>query len=615
MKRLLLRALLGALLVVAIFAVLLPGRTAQAQLLSPGPMSKAHASIDGDAHCGDCHSSGKRVDQGACLKCHGDIGARLAAGKGLHGLQYRGKACEGCHVEHLGSGALLRWPGGDPSALDHSQTGWNLNGAHKTTPCRNCHKNGNMRGAPSFLGAPTTCVGCHKDPHENRFGGTCTGCHNEVDWKQLDLKTFNHDLSRYPLKGAHTTVACAKCHFEPPKYTGLKFQACADCHKDPHEGRLGPTCEDCHELTKWKPVTFSGAGAKHPGTSLGNGHAGVLCRTCHDKGNLVAPSKGSECVSCHAPVHQAPFGRKCASCHASILWVGLPRSIGLASHARTIYPLTGKHDAVACSACHKVEIRRDKRYTTLAFGRCADCHADKHSGEFAKNDKGECAPCHTTAGYRPTLFGAEAHSQTAFPLVGKHVASPCLSCHTAAAPRLDLHVTKQACADCHANPHGDQFAKEMAQGGCAHCHEANGWNLPKIDHSIWPLTGAHATTQCDSCHHATPEDKKLGRGASYRGVPRDCGGCHDDQHLGQFRLTQPVLECNKCHGTVAWKIPKFDHLARTGWALTGGHATTPCAGCHTMTQVQARQTVRWRGLSQDCRFCHANPHEGARASL
>lgn len=601
------RWLLCVLLVV-LAAVAIP-RAARAQLLSPGPLSRPHASLEGDAHCNDCHSSGKRVDESACLKCHGDLGARIAAGKGLHGMQYRGKACEGCHVEHVGAGGLMRWPGGGPELLDHAQTGWPLDGAHKTTPCRKCHNNVNSRGNATFLGLPTTCTPCHKDAHESRLGNNCLGCHNVVAWTQLDLKSFNHDQARFPLRGAHATVQCAKCHSDPPKYVGLKFQACTDCHKDPHAGRLGPTCQDCHEDTKWKPVTFSHGAARHPGTSLANGHAGVACRTCHDRGNLAAPSRGSECVSCHAPVHDAPFGRKCGGCHASIQWVGLPRSVGLASHARTAYPLTGKHDDVACGECHKPEVRRDLRYRKLAFARCADCHQDRHSGEFAKADGGECAPCHTTGGFRRTLFDANAHAQTRFPLAGKHVASPCLACHTAPPPRLDLHVSKQACADCHANPHGDQFAKEMAQGGCAHCHEATGWNLPRIDHSTWPLTGAHATALCESCHHATPEDRKAGRGASYRGVPRDCGGCHTDPHLGQFRLTQPVLECNACHATADWKIARFDHAAQTGWALTGAHATTECAKCHTMTPVLAGQTARWRGLSTDCRFCHANPHQ------
>ncbi len=613
MKRTLVRVVLG---VAVAFLVMVSARVARAQLLSPGPMSKAHASLEGDTHCSECHSSGKRVDQSGCLKCHGDLGGRIAAGQGLHGRQFKGQACEKCHAEHLGARALMRWPGGDQTKLDHAQTGWPLNGAHQTTACNKCHTKSNARGNPTFLGLGTTCVPCHKDQHQGRFGATCLNCHNETAWKELNLKTFDHDLSKFPLRGAHQKVLCAKCHMEPPKYVGLKFAVCQDCHKDVHDGRLGPSCPDCHEDTKWKPVTFKHGGAKHPGTSLGNGHAQVACKTCHDKGNLVAPSKGRECASCHRPIHKAPFGRACGSCHASIQWLGLARSVGLAAHPRTEYPLTGKHEATPCAGCHKPEIPREARYRKLAFGRCADCHEDKHKGEFVKADKGECAPCHATPGFYPTLFSVVSHATTRFPLIGKHIATPCSECHKAARPRMDLHVVKQVCADCHANPHGNQFAKEMAIGGCAQCHESNGWKLPKIDHRIWPLTGVHATAQCDSCHHPTPEDRKKGSGASYRGVPRNCGGCHEDIHLGQFRMKAPVQECDKCHSTKAFKIPGFDHVAITGWALTGKHAKAECVKCHAMAPVrgEAKPTIRWRLSSNECKFCHANPHE-ARAEL
>jgi hypothetical protein len=595
-----------------VLLLLIPARVSYAQFLSPGPLAKAHASVEGDQHCNDCHSSGKRVDQAACLKCHSDLGARINAGQGLHGLQYKGKACEGCHVDHLGpSASITKWPGGDSSRLEHALTGWPLDGAHKTTACNKCHNKPNARGNPTFLGASSNCTSCHKDPHEGRFGSTCTSCHNEAIWRDLKLDTFNHDQARYPLKGAHQTVACVKCHSDlPPKYVGLKFGACTDCHKDPHVGRLGAACIDCHDEAKWKPVNFQHKGARHPGLSLGGGHASVLCVTCHDRGNLVSPSKGTACVGCHRPVHEAPFGRACANCHSSIQWLGLPRTVGLSSHGLTSYPLTGKHEEVNCAGCHKAELSRDARYRKLAFARCVDCHQDKHGGEFAASEGGECKKCHTTTGYRPTLFASEAHASTRFPLLGKHVASPCSSCHTASRPRLDLRVARQACLDCHANPHGNQFAKEMAQGGCAHCHEATGWNLPKIDHSSWPLTGAHATAQCDSCHHPTPEDRKSGRGGSYRGVPRNCGGCHDDAHLGQFRLKQPVFECDKCHSTQTYKIPSFDHQAMTGWGLTGAHAKVECAKCHGTANVSGeRPTTRWRLASRECNFCHANPHE------
>ncbi|HLK36254.1 MAG TPA: cytochrome c3 family protein, partial [Polyangiaceae bacterium] len=454
------------------------------------------------------------------------------------------------------------------------------------------------------------CTSCHKDRHDGRFGTGCQGCHDETAWSSLHLQSFDHDQARYALRGAHATVPCAKCHFDPPKYTGLKFALCGDCHRDPHAGRLGTSCTDCHGDLRWKPVSFAHTGAKHPGVSLGGGHASLPCQACHDRGNLSSPSKGTECVSCHKPVHEAPLGRACASCHGAIQWLGLARSVGLAVHPRTVYPLTGRHLDVACAGCHRPELAPDRRYRRLAFDRCADCHQDRHGGEFQSADHGECKLCHATAGFRPTLFGVDLHAATAFPLVGKHLAAPCSACHKASRPRLNLHVPKQACSDCHANPHGDQFAKEMAQGGCAHCHDPRGWDLPKFDHSTWPLTGAHATAQCDSCHHPTPEDRKAGHGASYRGVARNCSGCHDDVHLGQFRLTRPALECNRCHATTQFKIPDFDHKAVTGWELTGAHEKTPCAKCHPATTMAGeRQVVRWRGPSTECAFCHANPHE------
>jgi hypothetical protein len=588
-------------------AALVVVRLASAQLLSPGPLSRAHASLEGDARCNDCHSTDKRVAVDACLGCHKDIGARIAAGQGLHGRQYKGKACEGCHAEHLGGGTPVRWPGGDPSRLDHALTGWVLKGAHQTTGCNKCHDKGNARGAHTYLGAQTACASCHKDVHDNRFGANCASCHEERAWKNVVLNAFNHDLARYPLRGAHQTTPCAKCHADPPKYTGLDFGTCTSCHEDIHRGRFAPPCTNCHTEVGWKPASFRSG--RHPGPSLANGHARVACRSCHDRGNLAAPSKGTACVSCHAPVHEAPFGTACVKCHASIEWLGLPRSVGLGAHPATTFPLTGSHERTECAGCHKPSLPEPARYRGLASARCADCHEDKHRGEFAKRNRGECAPCHTTAGFRSTTFGLLAHASTRFPLEGAHTASPCSECHTAPRPRLDLRVSQKACASCHQNPHGDQFVREMKQDGCAHCHEPNGWHLPKIDHGTWPLTGAHAAADCDSCHQPTKEDRKAGRGASYRGVPRNCAGCHADAHLGQFRLTQPVLECDRCHGTSAFAVPNFDHEGVAGWALTGAHTKAACGKCHTRaTLTNQQETTRWRLPSAECSVCHANPH-------
>jgi hypothetical protein len=596
--------------IVVVAAMLASGR-ARAQLLSPGPLGQGHASLEGDQHCGDCHASGKRIDAALCLKCHTDIGARVAAGQGLHGREYKGQPCEKCHADHRGAGSrLIRWPGGDREKLDHAQTGWPLEHAHKPVGCDKCHNKANARGAKTYLGLSTACASCHKDPHAGRFGGSCTTCHDDVLWTSLRLDQLDHSKTRYPLRGAHQRTPCAKCHAgQPPKYLGIPFGSCQDCHKDPHAGRLGAQCAGCHDEEAWTKITF--AKTPHPGVSLGGGHAPVRCAKCHDRGNKAAPSRGTECVACHAPVHKAPFGRTCGTCHASIQWLGLARGVGLAAHARTSYALTGKHVDTACTACHKPELARNERFRALKSERCIDCHKDNHKGEFAALRQGECGPCHATSGFRPTLFGVQAHAATKFPLEGSHTSVACAGCHTEPRPRVNLHVAKQTCADCHANPHGDQFAAEMKRGGCAECHVTTSFRRAKFDHSTWPLTGAHATAHCESCHHPTPEDRKQGKGASYRGVPRACGGCHDDAHDGQFRAKAPVHECDKCHSTKVFKIPSFDHAALTGYALTGGHAKLECARCHFKEKLKnGGESVRWRLPSKECGDCHKNPHGG-----
>lgn len=348
----------------------------------------------------------------------------------------------------------------------------------------------------------------------------------------------------------------------------------------------------------------------HPKLSLANGHARVACNKCHDRGNNRPPSKGSRCASCHRPVHVARFGNDCKDCHASIKWVGLPEETGRTNHSKTRYPLAGKHTSVACTECHEPQRPLAKRYRGLQFSACVGCHRDSHEGEFAQRNNGECAQCHTVNGFTPTLFGFAEHATTKLPLDGKHRATPCSGCHPGARPRLSFVQPKQACADCHANPHGTQFAAEMAKGGCASCHTTLDWHQAKIDHSIWPLVGAHTRTACASCHG---EQKQGAEPAAYRGIPRECEGCHDDIHAGQFRQSQPVKSCDTCHTPETFALAStFDH-GKTRWPLQGKHRPLPCDKCHrTETLRNGTTAVRWRLGYTQCKDCHANPHQEGR---
>ncbi|MCB9595222.1 MAG: hypothetical protein H6719_21065 [Sandaracinaceae bacterium] len=583
---------------------------AHAQLLSPGPLASDHSEIDGDSNCSRCHESGRRIAPSRCNQCHGDVGRTMSAGTGLHGRQYRGQSCGECHVEHRGrSGHLVRWPGGSQQRLDHAQTGWPLHGAHARPGCDDCHRQRNSRGHRTFLGASRQCASCHEDPHSGRFGRDCSSCHQDTRWSAVELTDFDHSRTRYALRGAHQRVDCAGCHHSPPRYRGIAFGQCSSCHQDPHAGRYGAECSSCHTETAW--TDLGDMRAHHPGLRLSGGHQDAACGDCHDVGVDRAPSRGSACASCHRPVHEADLGRRCERCHGSIRWLGLPRGIGLRAHEQTPFPLIGEHVDTPCQDCHTRERPRDERYRGLAYDTCASCHQDAHGGEFAARDGGECRACHDERGFSPTLFGVAAHAGTGFALQGLHAAVACGGCHQGERPRLDWHLTNRACADCHQNPHGEQFAAEMRTGGCESCHNASGWDRPSIDHSSWTLDGAHALVACVACHSPSEEDRRTGQGASYRGVPRECAGCHEDEHAGQFRLSEPRRECTDCHDTASFAIAHFDHEATASYPLVGHHAQAECSACHAAAQLTGgAEVTRWRLGYRECRDCHRDPHAG-----
>lgn len=602
----------GTLIRVFVVAVCMWGGdlgTANAQLFSPGPLSNDHKKWEGDSNCNQCHAEGKRISNERCLNCHKELAARYRVGKGLHGLQYRGRNCSECHGEHLGRSAkLIRWPGGKKEALNHSLTGWALRGKHKEQKCAGCHK----REDGSFLGLSAKCGSCHDDVHEGRLGPDCASCHNEIGWKSIRMGSFDHDKTRFPLRGKHAEQECAECHGEPAKYKGLEFGDCVACHEDNHDGRFkARKCASCHVETGFRH--FAKIKRRHPGVSLQAGHSNVSCAQCHKNKLDVTPPQGKACVSCHKPVHDAPFGKNCASCHASIVWLGLPERLGYRVHSRTVFPLRGAHEKVKCAACHLPTLPQAKRYRGLEYEACASCHEDPHEWAFISKPKvtlkNDCNSCHSENAFEPTTFGVALHAQTTFPLDGMHATVPCLACHKDARPRHNFRVPRQACADCHENPHGSQFEKEMREGGCASCHTTAGFRRPKIDHSIWPLEGAHAQAQCEACHSPSESDRKKGAGASYRGIPRDCVGCHEDIHAGQFLLSDPKKDCPVCHTPEGFGIDDFAHLEQTGFALDGQHEPLECRSCHKLEKLKnGLETERWRlGYSQ-CGDCHANPH-------
>ena len=187
-----------------------------------------------------------RHSRTACENCHKDGLAAARTPTNCYGCHERtdahhgqfGHACEACHTP-------TEWR--TPTFQHDRDTHFPLRGQHKTVRCTLCH-----RGNPREEHLDKSCITCHRtdDTHHGREGTRCDKCHDERGWSQKVL--FDHDATRFPLTGAHTGVACMRCHLSPT----LKEVAreCVGCHlgADVHHGGKGPRCETCHTAASWK---------------------------------------------------------------------------------------------------------------------------------------------------------------------------------------------------------------------------------------------------------------------------------------------------------------------------------------------------------------------------
>jgi hypothetical protein len=83
------------------------------------------------------------------------------------------------------------------------------------------------------------CLQCHRDddPHAGQFADrACDDCHDTGSFR---ITGFDHAKTRYPLDGAHRSVACAACHplvtdhgRAVRRYRPLRM-SCRDCHGEP----------------------------------------------------------------------------------------------------------------------------------------------------------------------------------------------------------------------------------------------------------------------------------------------------------------------------------------------------------------------------------------------
>lgn len=519
-------------------------------LVSPGPLSQVHSDLAGLTQCVSCHTPGRGVEAEKCLACHKDLAERIDAGRGFHRgkgdgctgchLEHQGKdfqllrwipseldhaetgyplvglhrnveACEQCHKPsnaparnksttfllndsrclachtdvhqgRLGEDCQRCHP---PDAkfneirFDHGRTAFPLEGAHRRLECESCHPNQKWQGIRF-----SNCTDCHRDPHQPTLGADCRRCHETSSWR---VGPFDHERTRYPLRGQHQSVTCSKCH-ENQRFKGIAFSRCGDCHEDdPHWGQFDKDCSYCHGVEGFRRWTRDHDDTLYPLTGK---HLQVDCVRCHRLEENRFPAGMAKavrykpletlCASCHRDSHLGQFPSDCGVCHST---VGLDKETLHFDHDEdSRFKLLGRHASVACSACHKLEKGRFPagegeavRFLPLA-DKCSACHANVHDPAWWKTStarqEADCQLCHGVESFVVESFD---HGRTSLPLEGGHASLSCDRCHAFASlegrPILLFEDSKQGCADCHRTPHSRRLTD------CLACHSTSNWRV------------------------------------------------------------------------------------------------------------------------------------------
>lgn len=314
--------------------------------------------------CNACHPD-SRYDKTpkACVACH----ALNDPHRGVYGQK-----CAQCHTPQ-------DWK---QAKFDHATTAFALRGRHAVVECATCHTY-----AQRSAKLPKRCIDCHlaDDVHKGAYGLECQTCHAEQKWKTA---RFDHDKATdFPLLGAHKSAKCVACHTRGGDASQVA-SSCVSCHSgdDPHAGRLGTQCADCHVETAWlTDIRFDHDLTDFPLLGL---HVAAPCEACHT--TRTFKDTEAECISCHRDDddHNGALGSECADCHNPSGW-----TYWQFNHAEdTDYALTGAHSDLVCKACH-ISGNPSKTSTT-----CGDCHADDdvHRGQFGSR----CDYCHATDDFK-----------------------------------------------------------------------------------------------------------------------------------------------------------------------------------------------------------------------
>ncbi|MGD8895053.1 MAG: cytochrome c3 family protein [Acidobacteriota bacterium] len=369
------------------------------------PLLAVHARLD----CAACHAKQEPWQYAAtpaeCGNCH--LETYLETTDPSHEEAGFSRRCEDCHRVTAST-----WRG---ARFSHPES-FALVGGHARLACARCHT------GRSYTGLSRVCVSCHQQDYAATtspghaaagFPTTCEGCHTVQAWRPA---TFDHNLNRFPLTGAHTQVDCSRCH-AGGRYAGTPTD-CFACHQTDYDGTSNPNhrasglptqCETCHDTGAWRPANFNHNQTRF---ALTGAHRRVDCLRCHEGGRYAGTP--TSCFACHQseyagtsnPNHRASgFPTQCEACHTTAAW--RPASFdhdgryfpiysgehrGKWSDCSDCHVSAGNYRAFECTRCHAHsrarmdEEHEDESGYTYRSSACYRCHrsgkADSRSGPY-----------------------------------------------------------------------------------------------------------------------------------------------------------------------------------------------------------------------------------------
>jgi hypothetical protein len=364
--------------------------------------------------------------------------------------------------------------------------------------------------------------------------------------------------------------------------------------RSPH-GPLAIPCDNCHTLTSWKPIRaipeFDHNRASFP---LRGMHVGVVCAQCH--ASPVFSNVGVTCATCHADIHRGQFGGRCEQCHSEKGWTV---SIQAIQNHQNRFPLVGAHAVAECDSCHTGGAT--SQFSGLSTD-CLSCHfsdfqSAKEPNHQALNFSTSCQSCHSMNSWAGAAF--DHLKLTGFALTGAHASLDCATCHVGG----KFQGIPANCYGCHSTDYNTTSNPNHASAGfpteCQTCHTTATWSGATFDHNAFtgfPLTGAHATVACSSCHV----------NGQFAGTPSTCVGCHLQDYNGTTDPNHAAAgfptTCQSCHTTASWTSASFDHNTMTSFPLNGAHVSVACTTCHVNGQ--------FAGTPSTCVGCHLQDYNG-----